>query len=169
MQTTAVKVDTCGEAGASTVSLFPTTSEPLGVLRLTLTSANARCTVNKVGAEVATSGYQVIVEYANPTAPTGYTQEIISRTSGTLVADPLPGLLNKPMGGGRVIGDYVDAWSLSPPSASTTSTTASASVPGALKLISQPLRNLADGLGPDPASAVSLTLGAVGCSAEDTR
>jgi hypothetical protein len=42
-------------------------------------------------------------------------------------------------------------------------------VPGALKLISEPLRNRANDPGPDPASAISLTLGAVGCSAEDTR
>jgi type II secretory pathway pseudopilin PulG len=168
MQTTAAMVDTCGEAGASTVALFPTAFAPAGVLRLTLTSARARCTVNRSGSVVATSGYQFTVQHADPVAPSGYTTTAITRTAGSTPVGDLPGL-GTSVGGGRVIGDYVDAWSLSPPSASTTSTTASASVPGALKLISEPLRNRANDPGPDPASAISLTLGAVGCSAEDTR
>jgi hypothetical protein len=117
----------------------------------------------------ATSNYVLTVQYADTAALGGYSAPmVISRASNTAPVADLPGL-GTPVGGGRVIGDYVDAWSLSPPSASTTATTASASVPGALKLISQPLRNRADGQGPDPASAISLTLGAVGCSAEDTR
>jgi hypothetical protein len=171
MQTTAAMVDTCSEAGASTVSLFRTDFAPGGVLRLTLTSAAARCTVNKVGAEVATSSYQVSVQYADPNAPPpGYSSPlVITRSSGASVVDPLPGLLSKPVGGGHVLGDYVDSWSLSPPSAATTLTTATASVSGALKLISTPLRNRADGPGRDPASAISLTLGSVGCAAEDAR
>jgi hypothetical protein len=44
-------------------------------------------------------------------------------------------------------------------------------VPGALKLISQPLRNRAATVPAeqDPASAISLTLGSVGCTSEDAR
>jgi hypothetical protein len=169
MQTTATLVDTCGAAAASTVSLFPTAFAEAGVLRLTLTSAAARCTVNRSGSVLATSSYQISVQYAKPAPATGYTELVILRTSGTSVADPLPRLLNEPVGGGHVLGDYVDSWSLSQPSASNTSTTASASVPGALKLISTPLRNRAGTQESDPASVISLTLGSVGCAAEDAR
>jgi hypothetical protein len=45
-------------------------------------------------------------------------------------------------------------------------------VPGALTLISTPLRNravTAPAPGPDPESVISLTLGSVGCAAEDAR
>jgi type II secretory pathway pseudopilin PulG len=171
MQSTAALVDTCAEAGASTLSLFPTNFAPAGVLRLTLTSAAARCTVNRSGGVVATSSYQVTVQYADPSAPSGYTTTVISRTSGsTPVADPLPGLLVRPVGGGHLLGDYVDSWTLSSPSRSTPATTASASVPGALKLVSRPLRNRPDtAADPDPASVISLTLGSVSCTAEDAR
>jgi type II secretory pathway pseudopilin PulG len=169
MQTTATLVDTCGAAAASTVSLFPTAFAEAGVLRLTLTSAAARCTVNRSGSVLATSSYQISVQYAKPAPATGYTELVILRTSGTSVADPLPRLLNEPVGGGHVLGDYVDSWSLSQPSASNTYTTASASVPGALKLISTPLRNRAGTQESDPASVISLTLGSVGCAAEDAR
>jgi hypothetical protein len=170
MQTTATMVDTCGEAGASTVSLFPTVFAPAGVLRLTLTSARARCTVNRSGSVLATSAYQITVQHADPVS--GYsTAMVITRASGTEVADPLAGLLSKPVGGGHVLGDYINSWSLSPPSATTTPTRATASVPGALKLLSQPLRNRANAVPveQDPLSAISLTLGAVGCAAEDAR
>jgi hypothetical protein len=174
MQTTATQVTTCGQAGASTVSLFPTTpagSEPSHVLRLTLTSATASCTVNRSSGGVptgATSRYELTVEYADTAAPSGYRSIVISRASNSAPVANLPGL-GTSLGGGRVIGDYVDAWALSPPSASNTLSTASASVPGALTLTSKPLRNRADGLDPEPASAISLSLGSVGCTAEDTR
>jgi hypothetical protein len=45
-------------------------------------------------------------------------------------------------------------------------------VPGALKLVSQPLRNrpaTATVPGTDPTSVISVTLGSVGCAAEDAR
>jgi len=175
MQTTAAMVDTCSEAGASTVSLFRTGFAPNGVLRLTLTSAAARCTVNKVAAEVATSNYVLSVQYADPNAgpgasPAGYSAPIvISRASNSASVGNLPNLNTTSVAPGRVLGDYIDAWSLATPSVSITPTTASASVPGALTLISRPLRDRADGPGLDPASTVSLTLGSVGCSAEDAR
>jgi type II secretory pathway pseudopilin PulG len=172
MQTTATQVTTCGQAGASSVSLFPTGSAPNGVLRLTLTYATASCTVNRSSGGVptgATSRYELTVEYADTAAPSGYSDPIvIRRASNSAPVAGLPGL-GTSLGGGRVIGDYVDAWALSPPSASGTLTTASASVPGALTLTSQPLRNRSDGLEQDPASAISLSLGSVGCTAEDTR
>jgi hypothetical protein len=173
MQTTATRVDTCAEAAVSRVELFRTLLAPGGVVRLTLTSADARCTVNRPAASTARASYQLTLEYAKPGG--GYESVTISRsTNGAPVGDLPP--LSTPVGllPRLTLGDFIDSWTLAPPSVATSATTASASLPGALTLVTRPFRNLVS-LDPlavlqnDPASALSVALGAVGCDAEDVR
>lgn len=173
MQTTATRVDTCAEAAASRVDLFRTLLSPGGVLRLTLTSAEARCTVNRPPASTARASFQLTLDYAKPLG--GYESIVISRsTAGASVGNLPPLSTQVSLNPLRTLGDYIDSWALSAPTASSTGTTANASLPGALTLVSNPLRNLVSTdplavLQADPASVFSLALGAVSCDAEDAR
>jgi hypothetical protein len=72
--------------------------------------------------------------------------------------------------------DYIESWST--PTASTVSapkttpTTAEAALSGVVKVLSKPIRKSGRAEIPDPgdpSSVVSLSLGAVGCYAEDAR
>jgi type II secretory pathway pseudopilin PulG len=187
VQTTAAQVDSCAEAATASLALFPTSFAPKGVVRVRLTYASARCTVNPTaGTRSARYRYSAEIEYSDPTAPAaadggiGYTRvDIVGDSSGAgaPTTDALPALLSRSVGGDRVLGDYIASWS-SPtagtvPLPAAVPTSAEVTLPGVLKLVSQPLRkprasDPIDAEG-DPSSVVSLTLGSVGCYAQDTR
>ena len=180
MQTTPTRVASCAETATARVSLFPTDFASGGVLRVTLVYALAQCSVDRAttpSTKTARTQYQVMVEVADPSSVTGYYQAPTitgDSTASTPLPDPLPGLLGRDVGGGHKLRDYVDSWALSTPSifTSTAPSTprATASLQGVIRLISQPVRNLPDAAsGVDPSSAISLTLGAVSCDAEDAR
>ncbi len=170
--------EACAVSSASTVSLFPTSFAPRGVLQVELVRATASCVVNGAGhvAQTPTFDYRVVVRRHVPPAqidgPDGYV-DVLTITPA-LTADDLAAIdpASADVGGGHTLGDYVASWSalvagtVEPTAANGLS---AVSLSGVLKLTSQPVRVLDGFPGGDPASAVSLTLGQVGCSALDAR
>lgn len=180
LRTTADQLETCAEAATSTVSMFPTAFAPAGVVRMTLSYAAAQCRVNpRAATRVATYRYSALVEYKDPAG--GYKSVTVSGTSTTLPGTgPLAALLDETVHsddeGTLKLGDYIDTWS-SPNISSvavptTTATSAEATLPGVIRILSKPVRQSIPSVTPDPgdlSSVISLTLGAVGCYAEDAR
>ncbi len=171
-------VEACAVSSASTVSLFPTTFAPRGVLQVELVRATARCLVSGSDhvAQLPSVDYRVVVRrYVPPATPDveGSYQDVLVITPG-LASDELAAtdLTTIDVGGGHTLADYVASWSaltgdaVDPTAAGGRS---AVSVSGVFKLTSQPVRVLDGVAGGDPASAVSLTLGQVGCSALDAR
>jgi hypothetical protein len=67
---------------------------------------------------------------------------------------------------GHVLGDYIASWS-SLTTDKVTGTGAKVTLPGVVTIATQPVRGTTGA--PDPSSGVSVTVGAVSCSAEDAR
>ncbi|ABL80639.1 MULTISPECIES: prepilin-type N-terminal cleavage/methylation domain-containing protein [unclassified Nocardioides] len=169
--------EACAVSSASTISLFPTSFAPDGVLQVELVRATARCVVSGAGhvAQPPTFDYRVVVRRHVPgteAAPAGGYDDVLAITP-SLTADDLAAIdpASFDVGGGHTLADYVASWSaLVPGTVETTAANGLSAVTlsGVLKLTSQPMRVLPDST-VDPASAVSLTLGQVGCSALDAR
>ena len=176
LTTTDSQVDSCAEAATSKVSLFPTSFAPDGVVRLTLSYASARCTVsrsNNVRSATASYRYRAEVEIKKPGGDQDYypAYVLVGDSSSRPATDVLQAHLGDPVATGVPLSTYIDSWS-SPTTATvgpakTTSTTATATaeatVPGVITMLSKKLRPA------DPSSVVSLSLGTVGCYAEDSR
>ncbi len=163
-------VTACGAAAASAVSVLPTLTAPDGILRVTLSRASARCEVaGATHTASSTYDYAALVEYWNGLS---YTTVPIVKGAAT---DPLAAinLQTTSVGGGKVLGDYVSSWSSATTASVTTNTTAGVSsvrIPGVVNVTTVPVRTLsAPATGPDPASAVSVAVGNVSCSALDAR
>lgn len=164
----AAMVESCAVARSTAVSLFPTGFAPRGVIRVRLEHASAGCTATGSTGQ-ATHDYRAVVEVWD-----GAAFAVVAEVVGGQAVDPLAAVaLTTPVGGGHVLGDYLASWSAATTGTVRTSQSAGAaevSVPGVVAIATQPVR--ADAAAPDgldPASAVSLTLGAVSCSAEDAR
>lgn len=184
LRTTAVEaspdpsvVDACVVARTSSISVLPVdvpateNGAPRGVVLVELRRAVARCLVQTSSHTASTSfDYEAVVKYWNGT---GY-QTAATVTPAT-TADPLDAvdLATTSVGGGKVLGDYIASWSAltgSEVTASATGGTASVKIPGVVTLVTQPVRNDGDAPdGLDATSVVSLTLGALSCSAMDAR
>jgi hypothetical protein len=129
-----------------------------------------------------------VVEYYDGDASDGSPYTVAAtvvpgQTTNQLDAVPL----TTPIGGGsRTLGTYISSWSsvtvgrvVDAKQAATASqpATAEVTVPGVVTISSQPVRTGPDPLDPadpssplvDPASSVSLTLGALACRVEDDR
>ncbi|HEY0949495.1 prepilin-type N-terminal cleavage/methylation domain-containing protein [Nocardioides sp.] len=169
--------EACAASSASTISLFPTSFAPDGVLQVELVRATARCVVSGADhvAQTPTFDYRAVVRRhvppATPDDTDGYV-DVLAITPA-LSADDLaaidPATLD--VGGGHTLGDYVASWSaLVPGTIEPTAANgrSAVSLSGVLKITSQPVRLLPDDT-VDPASAVSVTLGQVGCTALDAR
>ena len=161
LDATATTVGACGTAQSNTIRLFPTQFAHDGVIRITLESATASCSVTKPGGGSAGAAYRATVSYWNGS---GYTSVALASTSGT---DLLAGVdLNQSVAAGLKLGDYVRAWKSTTASevrTSTSATSAQAAIPSAVSITTQPTR------GADDASVVSLDLGAVSCQVGDRR
>jgi len=156
-------VETCGAARTTTISLFPTTFAPKGVVLIELTSAAARCTVSGASHAPATYyGYGAVVQYWGGSA---YVPAAVV-TPG-MITDPLALLpLTTSVGNGHTLGDYIASWSsLTADKVTVTSSpgVAAVSLPGVITVASQPVRAA------EATSTVSVAVGAVGCRAEDSR
>lgn len=168
---TATTVTSCVESATSTVSLFPRRLLADPVLRLTLEYSNLRCSVTPTAnTRSATASFRLKVEVA------GRNGTVTKTLTETSPDSDLQGLLTTQISASRTLADYVKSWSLGTRSMSTSlRTTASASVPGVLSLVTNPVRNLEPyttdtaTYTPDPASSVSLTLGAASCLTKDAR
>lgn len=175
--------EACAVSRASTISLFPTSFAPRGVVQIELQEASAHCVVSGVAHSPTVSyDYRAVVRYHDGGGgDDAYVQAAVITPAAT--TDPLAGvdLTSVAVGGGHKLGDYIASWSsLLANSLTPTSANGAAAVrlPGVVKLTSQPVRGTdqttaADGTVTaavvDPASAVSFSAGVVGCSAQDAR
>lgn len=164
-------VDACAVARTTRVSLFPTAFAPKGVVRIELQHAYARCTVEgSAHTATVTYNYQATVEYWNGT-------EYV--TAATIVPgmtiDPLEAVLSSDpaVSDTKHLSDYIASWSSltsDKVTAAQPAGSAELSLPGVVTIASQPVRadsTASDGL--DASSVVSVTAGALSCSAEDAR
>jgi hypothetical protein len=177
-----LSVDACGTARTSPVSVLATDFASDGVVRVQLLGASARCQVSGVNhAPSASYSYTAVVQRWTPT---GYVTVATVDPSST--TDALAGvdLATTPVGGYGVLGDWIQSWSaLVPDRVRTTLRTGESAVvvPGVVKVQTVPLRHrvnpvtgelIRDENGApvlEPASTLSLTLGALTCHAQDAR
>jgi prepilin-type N-terminal cleavage/methylation domain-containing protein len=171
-------VDACATARAANISLFPTDFAPRGVVQIRLRRAVARCLVSgSTHSATASSDYEAVVRYYD-----GSSYVSLPTVSPTNTDDPLDSvdLDTLSVGSGKQLGDYIASWSslLSSEVISTQQTgLAEVQLPGVVTIASQPVRSGLTLLDPDnltsplidPTSVVSLTMGAVSCSALDER
>lgn len=164
-------VDSCVVARTASISLFPTSFAPQGVVVVELQSASARCTVAGTAHDpTAAYAYSAVVKYWNGTA-----YQSLATISPSLTTDPLEALDldSTPVGGGHMLGDYISSWSslqAAEITASAADGVAEVALPGVVTIASQPTRSdgtAADGL--DATSVVSVTVGALSCLSEDIR
>lgn len=174
LHTTAVddtaSVEACAVTRTTPISLLPTQFAPDGVVQIELRRASARCVVAGAGhAPTATHDYEAVVKYWNDGAYVVAATIVPGQTVDALASVPM----DTPVSAGRVLGDYIASWSaLTADKITQTQAVGAAEVtlPGVVNIATQPVRRdpaAADGL--DAASAVSLTVGALGCSAKDAR
>lgn len=158
-------VDVCATAAVGTVELLATTGAPDGLIQVALTGAGARCTVSG-SAHTATTAwdYSAVVRYWDGSA---YVTAATVTPGALADPDPLDAVpLTTSVGGGRTLGDYIESWSSLTTAEVTDSSApgrAEVSLPGVVTVTSKPVRAA------EPDSAVSLTVGALGCRAEDAR
>jgi hypothetical protein len=136
--------------------------------------ASARCTVSGAShGAAATYDYGVKVRIKEPGGENDYydDEKIIdpATTDDLLAAVDL----ESPVSLDRKLGDYIASWSsLTPDRVSKTQVTglAEVDVPGVVTLTTAPLRpGTSDPSVYDEGSAMSVTIGAVSCSAKDAR
>ena len=162
-------VEACVIGRTSSISLFPTTFAPRGVVLVELRKAAARCLVSDTThTATATADYEAVVKYFD-----GSNYQTAATVTPSNSSDPLDGVnLATPVGGNHTLGDYIASWSsLTPTEITRTQITGLAEVqlPGVVTIVSQPVRKSSAVSTGDPTSAVSLTLGALKCSALDQR
>lgn len=173
-----LSVDVCAVARTSSIGLFPTSFAPRGVVQVELRRAAARCRVEGAShAASATKDYEAVVRYWD-----GTQYQVAATITPATTTDALEdvNLTTTSVGGGRTLGQYIDSWSaLTATEVLTSQATgrAEVKVPGVVTIVSQPVRTGIEPLDPtdpstplvDRSSAVSLTLGALSCVAEDNR
>jgi prepilin-type N-terminal cleavage/methylation domain-containing protein len=162
-------VESCAVAHTTAVSILPTAFAPLGVIRVELKRASARCQVDGDGhAPSATHDFEAVVQYWNGTSYVTAATIVPGATTDPLLGVPLTTPVDLL---GHELGDYIASWSsLTTDRVSTTATTGTASVdlPGVVTISTQPVRGSSAETA-DPTSGVSITIGAIRCSAEDVR
>lgn len=169
-------VESCAVGRASSISIFPTGFAPRGVVLVELRKASARCLVSgTTHTSSATYDYEAVVKYFDGT---GY--QIAGTATPANATDPLDALdlattrVGTVQGEEKFLGDYVASWSsLTGGEVVRTQTPGLAKVqlPGVVTIASQPVRPDPDPAVTtgDPTSTVSVTLGALSCSAQDQR
>lgn len=171
---TAPEVSSCSTAQSNAIRIFPTTFAPNGVVRITLSRASAYCRVRAGSPNSADLDWEATVQYWNGSSYS---------TAGTIrpgnTTDPLAAVnMNMVIdgGSGRTLGDYISSWSSSTSDdieRTTGPKAVEASVPAVVRLITMPTRNFTklflNTSKVDPASAISVSVGALSCSAADYR
>jgi type II secretory pathway pseudopilin PulG len=178
--TNPLSLDACGAAKTNAIRILPTTQAPDGLIRITVRSS-ARCRVTGAAhVPTVTPDYRAEVEYWKwtpsllnifgivlvPGSGTYVSAGVITPSTTT---DPLS-LLNPAtirVSDTNYLGDYLDSWAgltAGGLQKSTNGRIAELTVPAVVSLLTQPVRGAAD-----PASAISLSVGASSCYAEDNR
>ena len=163
-------VEACAISSAAWVSLFPTGYAPRGVLRVRLVTASAHCQVSGVTHVATTPAVDYQVEVSRWIGPGDDAYASVATITPADDGD-LPDPATLEVGANHTLADYVDSWSAITPDAYEVTASGGVSavqVPGAFTLTSQPVRT-GDVDGVDPSSAVSFTVGEIGCFAEDAR
>ena len=138
-----VTLAACAQSAASTVRLFPTADAPQGLIQIVASDIMARCEITTSGASATTSG-EVSVRWMTPTLT--YSPWTTITLIGNVPSASLQPLLAEPLPGSKTIDDYLYSWAAfdgvekSPPT--TGGRTATARIPAALTLSTEPLRNL---------------------------
>ncbi|MCL8027636.1 type IV pilus modification PilV family protein [Nocardioides bruguierae] len=178
-------VEACGTARAGTVQVLPTTFAPEGILQVDLTGAAARCRVAGTGhAASTTAAWSATVRRWTPTGyvavtPTTPTTTQASTTDALEAID----LSTVPVGTYGYLDDWIASWSALTVGETTRTASGGAAevtIPGVITLRTQPLRKQVDSDGAvvtdeagqpvaEPSSTLSVTLGAVSCTAQDDR
>lgn len=173
-------VGACGVARTAPISVLPTTFAGDGVLRIFLESSRASCTVAG-GAHTPTAayGFRAVVERWTTS---GYQALAVVEPGSTGLNGLDPATY--PLGDDRTLADYVASWSTVATGDITVEQAdgvASVSVPGIVRIVSQPLRpqdpspptptetSSPSPAETDPLSTLTLTLGTLACHAEDHR
>ena len=186
-------VEACGTARTTTLSLLPTTFARQGVLRVTLDRASVHCSVaGGSHSPTALASWSADVAVWSPGGGGDGEYVDVLVDSGRDLASVDPSSIS--LGPYGDLGDYVASWSsLTAAGVSRTEVPGRASLdlPGVVTILSQPVRSPtatsesvpfvggqpAPSPPPsgsqvelaDPTSAVSLTVGALSCNAEDAR
>jgi type II secretory pathway pseudopilin PulG len=182
--TSPLSVDACGGGRTNVVRVLPTTLAPDGLIRIKVRSS-ARCQVSTAAhTPTATADYRAEVEYWKWTpALLDIFGIVILPGHGDYVSagvidedtatDPLASVNPDTIrvSDTNFLGDYVESWAgliktgtQKSVTTSPTGGTASLTVPGVVTVQTKPVRGAGD-----PASAVSLAMGAASCYAEDNR
>lgn len=163
-------VESCAVSRTSSLSLFPTTFAPRGIVLIELRRATARCRVTGEGHTASVSrDYEAIVKYWN-----GTSYQTAATITPSTTADPLESidLATTATGNDTFLGDYISSWSgltVGEVTASAAGGEAQVKVPGVVTLVTQPVRKHDTIVTGDPTSVVSLAVGAISCSAVDAR
>ncbi len=175
-----LSVDACGAAKNNVVRVLPTSTAPDGLIRITARSS-ARCKVSGVAhTPSVTKDYRAEVSYWKWTPALldifgivlfpGHGEYvslgIIDENTST---DPLAAvnLSTIRVDDTRYLDDYIESWAgltTSGVAQSTSGRVASLTVPAVVTVQTKPVRGAGD-----PASAVSIAVGASSCYAEDNR
>jgi hypothetical protein len=144
----------------------------LHVVQVELVKGVALCTVSGTAhTSAATADYEAVVRYWNGSAYQTAATIIPSNVSDPLTTVPFTTVV----GGGHTLGDYVASWSsLTANKIVRTQAIGHAEVqlPGVVTIVSQPVwkpDTTTNGTNGNSTSAVSVTLGALKCSAQDQR
>lgn len=140
-------VEACALSSASSMSLFPTTFAPDGVVQVELVRASTRCVVSGAGhtAQAPTVDYRAVVRYHVGSDPDTYeTAAVITpaSTSDVLAAFDLTTDVDGALGD-HTLGDYVATWSGLVGAAVESSHVggrAEARLPGVVQITSTPVR-----------------------------
>lgn len=163
-------VESCAVARTSSLSLFPTTFAPRGVVLIELRHAAVRCRVaGATHTATVAHDYEAVVRYWD-----GDSYETAGTITPETTTDPLESidLAAIQTGGDTTLGDYISSWSALTASEVTASAgpgEAHVKLPGVITVATQPVREDATIEAGDPTSVVSLTVGALSCTAMDAR
>ncbi len=177
-----LSVDACGAGKTNIIRILPTAEAPDGLIRITVRSS-ARCRVTGPShTPSATADYRAEISYWKYT-PSGLLDllglPILGSGSGSYVSagvidentatDPLAGLNPGTIrvSDTKFLSDYIESWAgltTAGVQKSVAGSVASLAVPAVVTVETKPVRGVAD-----PASAVSLAVGAAHCYAEDNR
>lgn len=185
LQTTETDVESCVVGRSTTVELFPTGFTPpgRGVVRVRLERASARCRLaTSAHTPTATADYRAVVEYYDGDNSDGSLYSEAATVVPGQAVDQLAAVpLTTPIGAGtKTLGSYISSWSSVTADQVVDTAEPGAvevKIPGVVTISTQPVRTGVEPLDPDVtdsplvdrASAVSLTVGALSCRAQDDR
>ena len=177
-------VEACGTARTATIAVLPTSFANGGVIRIQLTRASVRCAVSGLAhAPSTTYDYSAVVERWIGPNQSDYTTVTTVTPASTVDALAALDLETTQVGVFGPLSQWIESWSAVTPDKvlrTTKTGTATLAIPGVVNVVTAPLRRQSDASGGlvldgegnpliDPGSTMSVTVGALACTAEDAR